>query len=175
MRTRGDTLLRLSGLVLGLAAAASLVAGSRIPPGTGVLGADVVMATGPTGELAVTPTGPFLAATNLTPGSADGAPDGTLDVTNQTGATLDVQVRGTPSSDDMDDVLHVRVTTAGRMLFDGTLGAFRAWTSGAITLTPGKQAYVTVATWLDPQDDAPWSGRVANVFVEFRSTARETP
>jgi hypothetical protein len=175
MRTRGDTLLRLSGLILGLAAAASLVAGSRIPPGTGVLGADVIMASGPTGELAVSPTGPFLAATNLSPGAAAAAPDGTLDLTNQTGATLDVQLRGTPSTDDMDDLLHVRVTAAGRTIFDGTLGGFRGWTSSLLTLAPGQQQRVTVATWLDPQDGAQWSGRVANVFVEFRSTAREVP
>jgi hypothetical protein len=175
MTTRGDTLLRLSGLILGLAAAAALVAGSRIPPGTGVLGADVIVASGPTGELAVSPTGPFLAATNLSPGTAAGAPDGTIEITNQTGVTLDVQLRGTPSSTDMDALLHVRVTTPDRTLFDGTLGGFRDWTSSPLTLTPGQQAHVTVATWLDPQGGDSWSGRVANVFVEFRSTARETP
>jgi hypothetical protein len=67
------------------------------------------------------------------------------------------------------------VTAGSRSVFDGTLGALREWTSSLLTLAPGQQQRVTVATWLDPQDGAQWSGRVANVFVEFRSTAREVP
>ena len=47
--------------------AASLVLSSRIPPGTGTLGADVILASSPTGELGVSPVGPFLSATNLSP------------------------------------------------------------------------------------------------------------
>src|SRR4029078_7309833 len=100
------------------APARSLVVSSRIPPGTGTLGADVILASSPTGELGVSPAGPFLSATNLSPGDGD-VPAGDLQVTNQTGVPLDVQVRGVPSTPDMDALLHVRVAADERTLFGG--------------------------------------------------------
>jgi hypothetical protein len=168
MKSTGDMVLRVLGLGLGLAAAASLVLSSRIPPGTGALGADVIVASAPTGELGVSPSGPFLSATNLSPG-LDDVPAGTLRVTNQTGIDLRVQVRGLPSSRDMDDVLRVRVADGDVQLFDGTLGAFRAWSAAAFELSSGESDDVEVRTWLDPGADS-WSGRIANVTLEFRST-----
>ena len=58
MKSKGDIVLRALGIALGLAAAASLVLSSRIPPGTGTLGADVILASAPTGELGVSPVRP---------------------------------------------------------------------------------------------------------------------
>lgn len=168
MKSKGDTVLRVLGVALGLAAAASLVLSSRIPPGTGTLGADVILASAPTGELGVSPTGPFLSATNLSPSGED-VPAGTLQVTNQTGVDLDVQLRALPSSDDLDDVLRLRVATNGTAVFDGTLGEFRTWSAAAFALTSGETGDVEVRTWLDPEGGS-WSGRIANVSLEFRST-----
>ena len=168
MKVTGDTVLRVLGVALGLAAAASLVLVSRIPPGTGTLGADVIVAAAPTGELGVSPTGPFLSATNLSPGGED-VPAGTLHVTNQTGIDLEVQVRGLPSTRDMDDVLRVRMSADDEPLFDGTLGELRTWSAAAFTLASGETGDVEVRTWIDPAEDEGWSGRIANVAVEFRS------
>ena len=168
MQSKGDTVLRVLGIALGLAAAASLVLSSRIPPGTGTLGADVILASAPTGELGVSPSGPFLSATNLSPGD-ERVPSGTLQVTNQTGVDLDVQVRGLPSSKDMDDVLRLRVATDGSPVFDGTLGELRAWSASAFPLASGETGEVEVRTWIDPDSDS-WSGRIANISLEFRST-----
>jgi hypothetical protein len=169
MKSKGDTVLRALGLILGLAAATSLVLSSRIPPGTGTLGADVILASSPTGELGVSPVGPFLSATNLSPGDHD-VPAGDLQVTNQTGTALDVQVRGVPSTPDMDAVLHVHVAAGDRTLFDGMLGEFRSWSGTGFTLASGDTGDVVVSTWLDPAGGQSWSGRVATVAVEFRST-----
>ena len=118
MKSNGDVALRVLGLILGLAAATSLVLSSRIPPGTGTLGADVILASAPTGELGVSPIGPFLSATNLSPSDHD-VPAGDLQVTNQTGVALDVQVRGVPSTADMDALLHVRIVAGDAPVFDG--------------------------------------------------------
>jgi hypothetical protein len=156
------------GSILGLAAAASLVLTSRIPPGTGTIGADVIVASAPTGELGVSPSGPFLSATNLSPG-IERVPTGILQVTNQTGVDLHVQVRGLPSSTDMDEVLRLRVATDDRPVFDGTLGEFRVWSASAFALASGETGDVEVRTWIDPDGDS-WSGRIANVTLEFRST-----
>lgn len=174
MKLRGDTVLRVLGLILGLAAAASLVAASRIPAGTGALGADVIFASAPTGELSVSPTGPFLSATNLTPDVTD-EPSGSLRITNQTGVDLIVQVHGVPSSSDLDQALQVRVAVADSTLFDGTLGGFRSWSKDSLALAPGESADVDVMVSLDPSGDQGWSGRIATVAVEFRSTPQEDP
>ena len=168
MKSNGDVALRVLGLILGLAAATSLVLSSRIPPGTGTLGADVILASSPTGELGVSPVGPFMSATNLSPSDRD-VPAGDLRVTNQTGVSLDVQVRGVPSTSDMDSLLHVRVVAADQQVFDGMLGEFRTWSPTRFTLASGDISDVHVTTWLDPQGGEGWSGRIATVALEFRS------
>lgn len=173
MRLRGDTVLRVLGLTLGLAAAGTLVAASRIPPGTGALGADVIFASAPTGELAVSPIGPFLSATNLTPAVAED-PAGSLRLTNQTGVDLMVQVRGVPSSADLDQALLVHVATAEGTLFDGTLGQLRSWSAATLTLASGETVDVEVTTWL-AADAAGWSGRIADVTMELRSKPQGDP
>ena len=172
MKSNGDVALRVLGLILGLAAATSLVLSSRIPPGTGTLGADVILASSPTGELGVSPVGPFMSATNLSPSDRN-VPAGDLEVTNQTGVSLDVQVRGIPSTTDMDSLLHVRVVAADQQVFDGMLSEFRTWSPTTFTLASGDISDVHVTTWLDPQGGEGWSGRIATVDLEFRSTAAE--
>jgi len=49
MKIRADAVLRGIGLLLGFALAGVVVLSSRIPPGTGFLGADLIVASGPTG------------------------------------------------------------------------------------------------------------------------------
>lgn len=166
MKTKADKWIRVLGLSLGVGLAAFIVLSSRIPPGTGVLGADIIVASGPSGELAVTPAGPFLSATNMTPASNPAS--GELEIFNQTGGTLAVSVRGLPSTDDLDAVLMVHVEADGNTLFEGNLGAFRAWTKQTVSLASGQTSKITVETWLDPQAQA-WTGRVAQIGLEFDS------
>jgi len=170
MKTRTDVALRGIGLLLGFALAGFVVFTSRIPPGTGVLGADIVVASGPTGELAVSPTGPFITATNLTPGAQLSAPSGDLHLLNQTSSTIRVQVRGVPSTKDLDSTLMVDVTSSGAEIFHGTLGEFRAWSLQSFTLASGAHADLTVSTWLQDSGDRSWAGEIAQYSIEFRST-----
>ena len=167
MKTKADIWIRMLGLVLGFTVAAIAILFSRIPAGTGLLGADIVLASAPTGELAVTPIGPFLSATNLTPSSP--ASSGSIAVFNQTGITLNVAVRGLPSTVDMDQVMLVQVAADGTSIYDGTLGGFRDWTTKTITLASGQTTHLSVRTWLDPRSGEAWSGRITQVGIEFDS------
>jgi hypothetical protein len=167
MKTKADIWIRSLGLVLGVTVAAIAVVSSRIPAGTGVLGADIILASAPTGELNVTPTGPFLTATNLTPSSP--ASSGSIAVFNQTGSSLDVAVRGLPSSTDMDKIMLVQVAADGTSIYDGTLGGFRDWTTKTISLASGQTTHLTLRTWLDPRSGEAWSGRITQVGIEFDS------
>ena len=73
----------------------------------------------------------------------------------------------------MDALLHVRIVAGDAPVFDGMLSEFRDWSSSTFTLASGDTGDVQVTTWLDPQDGQSWSGRIATVDLEFRSTAAE--
>ncbi|MBI3649324.1 MAG: hypothetical protein HY240_11350 [Actinobacteria bacterium] len=151
---------------MGLILSAALVVTSSIPPGTGVLGADVTVASAPAGELTLHPLGPFLRAVELTPQSDPVT--GSVHVYNQTGSTLKIQLRGSASTTELDSLLRIRVQDAQGDLFDGTAGEFRAWTDRGVTLTPGTGEDLNVRAWL--AQGSGWAGRVVQVLVEFRST-----
>lgn len=157
------------GLAVGLLLAALLVLDNRMPRGTGTLGADVVFAVTPTGELSIKPSGPFLSATQLRPGPEARAPVGSLEAFNQSPVPLQVHLRGLPSLKDIDQALWVSVQAEGRQLFRGPVGDLRTWTSQFLTLASGEKATLTVRTWLPPSAPQGWEGRVATVDLEFRS------
>lgn len=169
MRPMSNRVARGMGLAVGLLLAALLVLDNRMPRGTGTLGADVVFAVTPTGELAITPSGPFLSATQLRPGPEAHAPSGTLEAFNQSPVSLQVHLRGLPSLLDIDEALWVSVESDGRQLFRGPVGDLRNWTSQFLTLASGEKATLTVRTWLPPSAPKGWEGRVATVDLEFRS------
>lgn len=170
MRDRGDTWARGIGLLLGLSLALAAVMAWRIPQGTGTLGADLIVASHPTGELDVTPSGPFVSATGLRPGGESDAPSGTLRVRNQTGVTLGVRMRGLPSSKDLDGLLWIEIEAAGSPLFRGTVGDLRSWTDRAFTLDSGERTTISVRTWLPDTVTADYEGRIETLDLEFRAT-----
>ncbi len=167
-RAQPHRAVRVTGLVIGLVVATVFVGSSRIPRGTGTLGADVILASSPSGEIAVTPVGPFITDAGLTPATPPRV--GRLTVLNQTGSVLRVQLRGVPSTTDMDSLLMVEVDDSAGQLFRGSVGAFRDWTARALTLRPGEQKDLDVRTWVADDAGHNWSGRVAQVVVEFHST-----
>jgi hypothetical protein len=170
MRIPASTAAKAGGLALGLLLAGWLVWTSRVEPGTGSLGADVIVAASPTGELAVGPTGPILVAPDLRPGRVEAADE--VSVLNQTGTTLRVQVRGLPSTGDLDDQLWIAVETGRGQLFRGELAAFRDWTADGLVLAPGEEESILLSAWL-ADGSSGWTGRVEQVALEFRSTPLE--
>ena len=131
-----DRLVRWLGLVAGLALAAVLVAGWRVPAGGGTLGAEATFVAAPPGELTAEPAG--------LPARARAAPgrrrrDGTLRVRNISPRRQRVRVRMAPSNRDLDRALYVELTSSGgRRLAAGPLGRLRRPSARALSIAPGK-------------------------------------
>jgi hypothetical protein len=169
-----DIVWRVSGLLLGAGIALVALASWRMPPAGGRLGADVRILSAPTGELDVSPAGPFLSVTNLEPGSPGGGALGELGVRNQTGSRLSVRVRLLPSTADLDALLRVRVSAGGERLLDGTLGGLRTWSAGAFHLSSGERRELHVQAWLPGTVRDGYQGRVEDVGLELRAERAET-
>jgi hypothetical protein len=164
MGTGNETWARRIGLAVGLAAAAATVLAGRLPAGDGTLGAEVVVAAHPSGELGVRPSGPFLRGVDLRPGDEA---RGEVEVVNQTGLPLEVRVRGLPSSTQLDGLLHVAIEAGPDPLFRGTLGELRGWSPDALRLDPGEARTLSVRAWLPGSVEGGYEGRVEQVGLEF--------
>jgi hypothetical protein len=161
---RTETWARRVGLAVGLAVAAALVLAGRLPAGDGTLGADLVVAAHPTGELGVRPSGPFLQGVDLRPGDEA---RGEVEVVNQTGVPLEVRVRGLPSSTQLDGLLRIAIEAGDEPVFRGTLGQLRRWSSAALRLEPGGSRTLSVQAWLPASLRGGYEGRVEQVGLEF--------
>lgn len=165
MRRRGERAAGAAGLAVGVAVVLLLVSGWRVAGGDGRLGADLFFSVGPTGELAVTPSGPFLRATGLLPGQRA---DADLRLRNQTGSAIAVSLRALPERRDLDGLLLVTVRTQGRTLFSGQLGRLRAW-SRPFRIGAGGHATLEFAASLPSDLDVGYQGRIASVPFELRA------
>lgn len=164
MRAPIEWTSRAAGLLAGIAVAAGAVASWRLPGGSGVVGADIRFLAAPTGELEVTPTGPFVSATNLRAGSVPARGD--MEVRNQTGATVSVRFRAVPSLSDLDDLLVIRAQTGDERLFEGTLSGLRSGSDRSLRLASGERRIVRVETWLPATVAGGYEGRVADIALE---------
>jgi hypothetical protein len=161
------TWLRVAAFLAGFAVVATLVVGWRVPGGDGQPGADVVVALAPTGEVAVSRTGPFVTGTDLRGG--DGA-RGRVTVRNQTAQTVRLSIRTLPSSRDLDELLEVSIDAGDQMVFRGPLGALREW-SAPIALGPGEERLLVVEVRLPGSDDGSQARSVA-ADLELRTERR---
>ena len=158
---------RVLGAAAGLALAVVVVAGWAMPGGSAPAGADVRLTTGPTGELAVAPGGPLLAATGMRPGTERrGSP---FVVRNQTPIALLVTPRATPAVSDLDDDVLVELAVDGAPIGKASLRGLRAGGAGSFVLAPGQARTLTaraelVGTVTDYQ------GRWADVAVHLETT-----
>ncbi|HEX9411456.1 MAG TPA: hypothetical protein VF986_07165 [Actinomycetota bacterium] len=161
----GTRWARRIGFSVGLVLVAVALNWWRVPPGTDpLLGAEVAFTAGPTGELAVSPAGRFLAGTDLRPSGR--ILIGTLQVGNQTGRNLAVQLRALPDLDDLDHLLQVEISYPQQVLFRGDLGGLRTWTAPLI-LRRGREQALEFRAWLLPQAPSGYEGDVASVTMEF--------
>ena len=170
---RLDDRLRTIAFVAGLCVAAGLVLSMRFPANGGSLGADIHVVAAPTGELAVNPDGIVLEGVGLEPGTDPATGD--LQILNQTGSILDVHVRGIPDNAGLDRSLWISVTgPGGRVLYSGTLGGFRGWTSPGVTFHPGEWRGFRIATWLPSGTSAGFAGRMTQVDLGFEVRVEAT-
>lgn len=164
---RTATRIRIIGLLLGMAIAATVVGASKIPAGAGVLGADISIVVAPTGELGVKHSGSVLARTGMTPASDPAT--GQFQILNQTMFALRLHLRGVPDTPGLDGTLWVELTGPdGEQLFRGSLGDFRDWTEGSVTLASGVWSTFGLTAWI-PGDAGPgYAGRMVQVDLGFR-------
>jgi hypothetical protein len=163
----GGKWLRAMAFIAGFAVVATLMVGWRIPGGDGQPGADVLVALAPTGEVAVSRTGPFVTATDLRGGdSARGA----VEVRNQTGQTLGISVRALASGRDLDALLEVSITAGEQVVFQGPLGALRDWTAPFV-LDPGEIRRLAVEVRL-PSFDHGSQARTVTADLELQTERR---
>jgi hypothetical protein len=163
---RIESYVRRVGLVAGVALVAVVVLAFRVPDSSGTLGADVIVAIAPTGELGVSRPGPFMSTTGLRPG---GALSGKVDVFNQTGRRLAVHLRALPDSKDLDRLLVVDVHADRARLFHGRLGDLRAKTP-AFRLDSGRKRVLHVRASLPAGVKTGYAGRIGTISLELSST-----
>jgi hypothetical protein len=169
MRSRADRRTRGIGFLLGAGLAVAALLSWRIPPGHSSLGAAVTVVTQPSGELAISPAGTLINATAMRPSTASAAETGELHVRNETGATLDVHLRGVASQPDLNDALMIDVSSGERSIFSGTLGEFRSWSDDGLALDSGARASFRVNTWLPRSLKDGYQGRTTSIDLEFES------
>jgi hypothetical protein len=166
MKVRGDMAVRGAAFVLGLAIVFSAVVAWRVPPGEGTLGADVVVAAMPTGELAVDPTGPFLSAVALQPGPESAADTEELSITNITALTQVVRFRAVPTGTDLKELLWIRIDAGTTDVFRGTLGQLAQTSDRGITIGSGKTRTLQVRAWIPADVDEGFRGRIEQINLE---------
>jgi len=159
---------RLAGMLVGVAAATTLLLASRPASGGTAVGADVGVYANQTGELAVSPAGPakLIDAPALRPG---GAEVGDFRVANQTGIREAISLGASPSAHGLDHLLTLQLTDKGRVLGRGELGSFQA--TRPLVLGPGRSADVRVRVSL-PSDAGP---EVASALVDVAITFELEP
>ena len=161
-------LAKPAGFLVGMGAAVALTVTAlsawHLPRGTGSNGADVTVATGPTGELGL-PLGPFVRGNDLRPGSDPAT--GTIPVRNQTGTDLAVTIRALPSIPDLDDLLMVQVTAGSRSVYRGTLAGLEVGSGKPFLLTPGQTRPLAVRAWLPGTISGGFQNRIEDVTLAF--------
>ena len=154
---------RRAGFALGLTIVVTAVAAARVPGGSGIAGTDVVVSAMPSGELALSRTGPVVNATGLLPGrTAQGA----IELYNQTSRPLALRIRALPEGHELDRILHLELRVGGTRVFTGPLERLRSWTN-AFRLRSAQREKLTVRTWLPREVRSGFGGRVETINLEF--------
>jgi hypothetical protein len=135
MRLGATQFVRAGCFLAGLAAAAFLVAGWRVPaqkaPGAGLR----VTAAG-TSELTASPKHPFLVTSALRPGHPISRK---VVLTNTMAQPLAVRVNALPVDHDLDKLLQVTASANGKTVFSGPLGQLRHWSPKRFVVPMGAQ------------------------------------
>jgi hypothetical protein len=159
---------RRAGFLCGLALVAVALLAWRIPPGEGrLVGADLIFSSGQTGELAVSPAGPFLTLTSF--GPASGIASGEFQVVNRTGRRLAVHVRAEPDSEDLDRLLRVRLSAGSSGVARGELGRLRAWSTRPFVLGSGERRRVELEAWFPRSLNRGYVGTIETVSLQLQA------
>jgi hypothetical protein len=160
---RGIGWARIVGFVLGVSLAITAVVGWRVPRGTGRLGADVAIAFLQTGELQLSSVTPIINANDLRPGRSAA---GSVEVRNSSPSHLSVGITAEPSIADLDTLLWIDVSAAGKPLYHGTLGDLRDG-STRFVISSQQARTLTVRAWMPTDVHDGFEGRIDTVNLTF--------
>lgn len=160
---------RSLGLVAGLLVVAAALLAWRVPTVPAGAGAEVSFKAVPTGELAISQGGAFVDAPALIPSSRTGGAGGTVVVTNQSPASLAVTLRALPSTDDLDDLLQVEVTAGASVVYQGSLGDLRRWTTRVLVFRSGASQAFTLRSWIPLTARSGWRAQHVDVDLQLRT------
>jgi hypothetical protein len=160
--SRAARWLRGVGFVVGLASVALALLAWRIPGGDGTLGTDVIFVSHLSGELEVSPVGPFITKAGLEP--ADEA-EGQLKVRNRTGSRLAIRARAVPDNRDLNRILRIEIKRGKSAIFSGRLGQLPKDGTRAFVLDPRQTTALSFRAWLPITIRSGYQGRIVQVDV----------
>ena len=170
MDSRTRRRVRWAGLALGLALAAALLVGWRVPGGDGVAGVRVALDVLGPGELSAAPVHAVLAA-DLRAGEEVAS---RARLRNQSGRPVRVSARALPSIADLDALMTVRIAAGGGELYAGPLGGLRT-PAGAARLAPGHETTLDVRVALAESARERCAGRVLDLVLELAAAPEAAP
>jgi hypothetical protein len=169
MKLGAAQFVRAGSFLAGLAVAAILVAGWRVPTQK-TSGAHLQMVAVGTSELRASPAHSFLSTSDLHPGS-DKARSGQVTLTNTMEQPLAVRFHAVPDVADLDHTLRVKASVLDRTVYAGTLGGLRSWTRRAFVVPMHAQAGLRMRVWMPKSLHSGFQNREAKVTIEFKLAA----
>ena len=167
MRLGAAQFVRAGCFLAGMAIAAVLVAGWRVPtqkaPGASLR----VTAVG-TSELTASPTHPFLVASDLRPGHPVSRK---VVLTNTMAQPLAVRVHAVPADYDLDKLLQVKASAGGKTVFAGSLGELRHWSPRSFVVPMRAQAALETSFRLAKSGPRGYAQRAGDIKLEFKLVA----
>jgi hypothetical protein len=148
--------------LLGVAGVGLALLAWRIPGGDGTLGADVIFVSHLSGELQISPTGPFITKAGLEP--SDEA-EGTLKVRNRTGTRLAIRPRAVPDNRDLNRILWLEIKNGNTLLFSGRLGRLPKDGARTFVLAPQQSGALNLRAWLPISIRSGYQGRIVQIDV----------
>jgi hypothetical protein len=146
--------------------AAIAVAGWRVPTHSTPGASLKVVAVG-TSELQASPAHPFAISDDLKPGVGRGAV-GRVTLHNTMAQPLAVRIHTLPSVTDLDRLLRVRASGAGKQVFLGSLGDLRSWTRRQFVVPAHGKTVLQTQFWLPSWVKRGFQNRVATFTIEFK-------
>ena len=151
---------KAAAFLVGLAIVALALVAWRVPPGDGVLGADVTFVAVEHRGLDVSPSGRFGGARGLATG--DGV-EGSVTIRNPRDRTVRLRLRAPADRSGLDQLLRVEATAGHHVLYRGPLRGLRRWTKRSFRLGPDERKTVRLRARLG--GDA--AGRFATLNLEL--------
>lgn len=166
------TWVRRAGFLLGFAAMAALLLGTRMPPPPHGLGLDLTVVPAGPERLTLKPAGPVLTASGM---KAGGEPaSGGISVVNAFDHAQAIRVRALPESHALDTALKVDVTLDGARLYRGPLGGLRRGSERRVRVESGNAAALKMQVWV-PAGATGWRGRIEDLNLALESARATEP